>query len=279
MQFINELLESRATRNRDNVKKYTRYDCVERVYLLLLGLEMIRHNKDFSKIAQQYASKSYSDGYLYYSTNNSDLYNFVYFVAGPDSAQQNLADEEYAIAQKTSKKFPVVKLKKYLNNLIQKRDPELISRFFMDVEKSGKIVDNTYLDIRRTVVNWHSSTPTQRRVAATKLLFAFRAKLADSDFIIYLQDWSSLTDAELENVKNTEVTNDPSGYLANYKFLVGSDSLMQTKMFLQLAKNGKSIPSDYVQAYLPIINMIDDFAQLGPGAIQHLILLHKRLKK
>jgi len=279
VNFINELLESRATRSVQNIKKYTRYDCVERGYLILLALEMIRHTGRFQKIAAQYAKNSYSTQYSYYSTSQTDLYNFVYFVSGPDSAQHNLADEEYAIAQKKSQPFPVDRLKKYLQSVANMQEPDLVTRFFMDVEKSGKITDNTYLDIRRTLGNWKKSTPTVRRTAATKLLYAFRAKLANSDMIIYLQDWSSLTDAEMISVRDTEQTDDPGSYVKNYRLLVGSDNILQTKLFLQMAKSGKTIPAEYVQAYLPIINMIDDLAQQGPGAIQHLKILHNRLKK
>lgn len=279
MQFINELLESRATRNINNVKKYTRYDCVEQAYLLLLAIEMTRHTVDFVKITQRYARDSFSNTYNHYSTNQTDLHNYIYFISGPDSAQSNLADAEYAIAQKKSKPFPVDKLKKYLKSITNSQEPDFVTRFFMEVEKSGKITNNTYLDIRRTLGDWKKITPTARRTAATKLLYAFRAKLADSDFIIHLQNWSSMVDAELVSVPDTENKNEPTAYISNYKYLVGSDNILQTKIFLQLAKSGKSIPSDYVQAYMPIINMIDDLAQQGPGAMQHLLLLHKRLKK
>ena len=279
MQFINELLESRATRNINNLKKYTRYDCVERVYLILLAIEMTRHTLDFSKVVKRYAQDSLSTNYSHYSSNQTDLHNYVYFVAGPDSAQANLADAEYAMAQKKSKTFPVDKLQQYLKKIINASEPDLVTRFFMDIERSGVITNNTYIDIRRTLGDWRKITPTARRTAATKLLYAFRAKLPDSDFIIHLQKWSSMVDAEMSTVPDTEKKDEHGAHISNYRFLVGSDNIMQTKIFLQLAKSGKSIPSDYVQAYMPIINMIDDLAKAGPGAMQHLILLHKRLKK
>lgn len=279
MKFISELLESRATRNSQNIKKYTRYDCVERSYLILMAIEIMRHSRKFHKMAAQYAKGSLATQYNMYSSNRTDLYNFIYFANGPDGAQENLADAEYAIAQKQAKPFPVEKVKKYLQQVAKSEKPDFPTRLFMEVEKSGKISDNTYLAIRRIVTDWHGQTATSRRTAATKLLFAFRAKLPDSDMIILLQDWSSETDAEIAGIRNTERTDDPAAYISNYRFLVGADNVLQTKLFLQMAKGGKSIPNEYVQAYMPVINMIDDLAQQGPGAMQHLLLLHKRLKK
>lgn len=279
MKFINELLESRATRNAQNIKKYTRYDCIERAYLILLALEMIRHTGRFNKIASNYAARSLSNTYAHYSTNQTDLYNFIYFASGPDSAQANLADAEYAVAQKLARPLPLDRLQKYLQNIAKNKEPDLLTRFFMDIEKTAQIKNNTYLDIRRSISDWKKSSATVRRTAATKLLYAFRAKLPDSDMIIYLQDWSSLTDAEMVSVRDTERAADPGAYINNYRYLVGADNVIQTKLFLQMAQSGKTIPAEYVQAYLPIINMIDDLAQQGPGAIQHLKILHKRLKK
>lgn len=279
MKFINELLESRATRNAQNIKKYTRYDCIERAYLILLALEMIRHTGRFNKIASNYAARSLSNTYAHYSTNQTDLYNFIYFASGPDSAQANLADAEYAVAQKLARPLPLDRLQKYLQNIAKNKEPDLLTRFFMDIEKTAQIKNNTYLDIRRSINDWKKSSATVRRTAATKLLYAFRAKLPDSDMIIYLQDWSSLTDAEMVSVRDTERAADPGAYINNYRYLVGADNVIQTKLFLQMAQSGKTIPAEYVQAYLPIINMIDDLAQQGPGAIQHLKILHKRLKK
>lgn len=279
MKFINELLESRATRNAQNIKKYTRYDCIERAYLILLALEMIRHTGRFNRIASNYAARSLSNTYAHYSTSQTDLYNFIYFASGPDSAQANLADAEYAVAQKLARPLPLDRLQKHLQNIAKNKEPDLLTRFFMDIEKTAQIKNNTYLDIRRSISDWKKSSATVRRTAATKLLYAFRAKLPDSDMIIYLQDWSSLTDAEMVSVRDTERAADPGAYINNYRYLVGADNVIQTKLFLQMAQSGKTIPAEYVQAYLPIINMIDDLAQQGPGAIQHLKILHKRLKK
>lgn len=67
--------------------------------------------------------------------------------------------------------------------------------------------------------------------------------------------------------------------LALYRLIVGAENLMQAKMFLQFAKEGRSIPSSYVKGYLPALEMLDDIVTAGPGFVQMLRVLHKRAKR
>jgi hypothetical protein len=55
--------------------------------------------------------------------------------------------------------------------------------------------------------------------------------------------------------------------------------MMLTKKFLELALNGKSVPSTMVKGYLPALKMLDDIVTAGPGYVQMLRLLHQRAKK
>lgn len=67
--------------------------------------------------------------------------------------------------------------------------------------------------------------------------------------------------------------------VALYGYLVGIENAMRAKRFAEMAEQGKSVPANFVQAYLPIINMIDDIIDGGPAAISQLRNLHKRFKK
>jgi len=67
--------------------------------------------------------------------------------------------------------------------------------------------------------------------------------------------------------------------VALYGYLVGVEKAMRAKRFAEMAEQGKSIPANFVEAYLPIINMIDDIIDGGPAAITQLRNLHKRFKK
>ena len=64
--------------------------------------------------------------------------------------------------------------------------------------------------------------------------------------------------------------------LINYRLIVGAENLMRVKLFLELAKEGKNIPSAYVKGMQPAIEMLDDIVSAGPGFVQLLRVLHKR---
>lgn len=67
--------------------------------------------------------------------------------------------------------------------------------------------------------------------------------------------------------------------LALYRLIVGSNNLMLTKNFLELAKDGKSIPSSYVKGFQAAIEMLDDIVTAGPGYVQMLKVIHNRAKR
>lgn len=78
--------------------------------------------------------------------------------------------------------------------------------------------------------------------------------------------------------RNQRLKNDRS--IALYGYLVGIENARRATMFIEMAAEGKSIPKNYVEAYLPIIEMIDDIiVDGGPQGVQLLRQLHKRLKK
>ena len=67
--------------------------------------------------------------------------------------------------------------------------------------------------------------------------------------------------------------------IIHYRLIVGGNNLMRTKLFLELARDGKAIPSTYVKAAQKAIEMLDDIVSAGPGFVQMLRVLHKRAQK
>jgi hypothetical protein len=67
--------------------------------------------------------------------------------------------------------------------------------------------------------------------------------------------------------------------VALYGYLVGPENAVRAKRFVEEAEQGKSIPSNFVKGYFPIIAMIDDIVDAGPAAVAQLRNLHKRHKK
>jgi hypothetical protein len=67
--------------------------------------------------------------------------------------------------------------------------------------------------------------------------------------------------------------------IALYGYLVGIENAMKAKRVAELANDGKAIPANFIEAYLPIIDMIDDFIAAGPAGVARLKQAHKSVKK
>jgi hypothetical protein len=66
--------------------------------------------------------------------------------------------------------------------------------------------------------------------------------------------------------------------VALYGYLVGLENAMRATKFVELAEQGRSVPSTLVEGYMPIIEMVEDIVSGGTSYIQQLKLLHKRAK-
>ena len=66
--------------------------------------------------------------------------------------------------------------------------------------------------------------------------------------------------------------------VALYGYLVGLENGVRATKFIDMAQDGKSVPKNFIEAYLPIIDMIEDIVDSGPQGIQQLRALHKRIK-
>lgn len=67
--------------------------------------------------------------------------------------------------------------------------------------------------------------------------------------------------------------------MALYRLIVGSENIMKCKNFLDMARNGKTVPSAFVEGYLPVIELVNDIVTAGPGFVQMLKVLQKRAKR
>lgn len=92
---------------------------------------------------------------------------------------------------------------------------------------------------------------------------------------------------ELENLDYDQIDEDAFDRIAKrveardlalYRMIVGTANMMLTKKFLDLALEGKSVPSSVVKGYQPAIEMLHDIVTAGPGFVQLLKVLHKRAK-
>jgi hypothetical protein len=288
MDFIKDLEESRLTRDSNNVRTMTYTDCCERAYLTLLILELLKNFNSFKKTAASYASKTLGkEDYSQFRTFSTDLYNFVYYINGDKDALSKLKDPGAAEKLRIQTTIPLLGLNRYLKGLTGSatQSTRITSDFLIKLEKSLHITNADYKIIRRSILNWNKLTQKEKQDIVTRLLFAARAKLRSSDIIDDLSKLAADKDLETSRVKDPEpkvsvpdLTTDSSN-LALYRLLVGTDNLMQTKKFLELARDGRSIPSPMVQGYMPIIKMIDDIVSNGMTSVQLLRNVHQKAKK
>tara|TARA_B110000238_G_scaffold198633_1_gene243698 strand:+ start:590 stop:1561 length:972 start_codon:yes stop_codon:yes gene_type:complete len=282
--FIKDISEARLTRTDGGVKTLTYTDCKERMYLTILMLEVLRQYPTYARTAANYARMTKGQ-YNYFDAKKSDLHNFIYFLVGDSNAQNKLKDPDAAKRLRESTKINLSLLNAYLTSVSNNTLPNRVSELLIKLESDLSITNTDYKAVRRILTQFSSASLGNKQKVVTRLLIAARAKLRTSDLI---DDFSKLAaDKNLETsavVDNEPTVSTPDlGMSAKdaslYRYLVGTQNLAQARQFLALASQGRSIPSTYVQAYLPAIKMIDDIVQAGPTYVQHLRNLQQRAKK
>ena len=287
MDFIKELHEARLTRQGGALKTLTYTDCCERAYLTMLILEVLRKFPNTAAYAHGYAKKtSGHDNYNHFRMSSTDLYNFIYFIVGDKDALDKLKDPGAASIMRRSTQFPLMAFNRYVSKLKMggAGNAQQDQQTFINIESALKITNSDYKAVRRNVFSFSSLSSNSKKQLVTRLLLAARAKLRNSDIIQYLEELSAERDLEVYKVSDPEpkvsipdiavTSQDMAGYLR----LVGSKNLMLTKKFLELAKDGKSIPANILQAYIPAIIILDNIAKGGTGFVNALRALENRAK-
>ena len=287
MEFIKELHEARLTRQGGALKTLTYTDCCERAYLTMLIMEVLRKFPNMAAYAHGYAKKtSGHDNYNHFRMSSTDLYNFIYFIVGDKDALDKLKDPGAASIMRKSTQFPLMAFNRYVSKLKMggAGNAQQDQQTFINIESALKITNSDYKAVRRNVFSFSSLSSNSKKQLVTRLLLAARAKLRNSDIIQYLEELSAERDLEVYKVSDPEpkvsipdiavTSQDMAGYLR----LVGSKNLMLTKKFLELAKDGKSIPANVLQAYIPAIIILDNIAKGGAGFVQALRALENRAK-
>ena len=285
LNFLEEIYEARMTRNSTDQRQLTYTDCSERLYLSLLILEVLRKYPSFTPIANGYARNTVTNNnYKHFRIHATDLYNLIYFVNGDEDAMNKLKDPASAVAMRKRTKLPIMRLNGYLHQ-VSSGFSGSNSELFINIENALRINNSEYKAIRRQVANFKSLGMLDKKKVVTKLLLATRAKLRNSDLIPHLEELAAQRDLETGQVADNEPTISTPDALPTtnkdlmfYRYIVGPRNLVGTKKFLDMAKQGKSVPSPFVQAYLPAIQMLDDIVKAGPGYITMLRALQKRAK-
>ena len=286
MDFIKELHEARLTREGGSLKTLSYTDCCERAYLTILILEVLRAFPQTAPYAHGYAKKTSGyQNYEHFRMSGTDLYNFIYFITGDEDAINKLKDPGAAKRMRASTQFPVMSFNRYIRSLANgtaptRQDTQDILRF----QSTLNVNNADYKAIRRNIDSFLRISTKEKKATVTRLLLAARAKLRNSDIIQYLEQLSAARDLELNTAFDPEPKvsvpdiSTTGRDMVAYSKIVGAENLMMAKKFLELAKDGKSIPSNVVRAYLPAIALLDNIAKAGPGYVQMLRTLENRAK-
>jgi len=283
--FLKELHEARMTRNDQDAKVLTYTDCCERTFLILLIMELLFKFPAYRPAIKAYASRTTAyTGYKSLKSNATDLYNLIYFVIGDDSAMSKLKDAQAAKRIRKSTQFPLMAVNRYITSMGHNSQPSSATQMFIKLESVFKIFNADYRTIRRNILSWPRLSKREREDTTTRLLFAARAKLRNSDIIDDLEKFAADKNLETGRVKDNEPkvsvpdVSTVGKDFQYYRYIVGQENVMLAKKFLDFARNGQSVPSNMVQAYLPAIKMLDDIISGGPSYIQMLRNLQKRAK-
>lgn len=285
MDFIKDLQEARLTRNSNNQRELTYYDCKERSYLLLLMIQTMRFYRKYRTEASRYSSKTvmYRD-YSRFRVDTTDLYNLLYFVMGDEQALGKLKNPGAAAKERKNTLISVGNLNGLLrrmasNDLPSKQDIVDLAK----LEKELDIKNNDYKTLRRRLSTFDTDTQSERKTTVTRLIFAARTKLSDSDLMPLFSKFAADGNLEDFNATSPELTINATEVssafdVENYRFILSPRALPYVKKFLELASKGNSIPGSFVSSYLPIFRMVHDIVLAGPAYIEQLKQVHSRAK-
>lgn len=286
MDFIREIHEARMTRTESNTKKLSYLDCCERAYLSLLIIELLRQFPSYTDPAKKYAKDTARyTGYNHFRMNAPDLYNFLYFVTGDEQAMEKLRDPEDAWKARQKTQAPEMAINRYLSQVGAGKNPAQSAQLFMKLESALRIPSN-YKSIRRTVTNIDKAQgQRQLKQAVTKLLYAARARLRSSDIIDDLEKLAADRNLEKGGVKDTQpVISRPDEILSNKDLvwlakIVGQKRLFLAIKYIELQRQGKTIPSNVAKAMTPAVELVVEIVKAGPTYVQRLLQIYNVAQK
>tara|TARA_B100000035_G_scaffold58183_1_gene46463 strand:- start:6570 stop:7439 length:870 start_codon:yes stop_codon:yes gene_type:complete len=286
MNFIKELQESRMTRDARNQRLLTYTDCKEKAYLTILCLQAMRYYRKHKTDAMKYAYKTVMfREYNRFRIDSTDLYNLYHFITGDEKALKKLRNPGAAAKERRTTVISVGKLNGFLRRMasgdsVTAEDIKALALIESDLDISNP----HYREIRRRLNTFDTDTTSERKTTITRLLFAARSKLSDSDVMPMFSKFAG--DNNLEDFSATDPepkisTPDQMGMadVQMYRLLLPVNSLPFVSRFLNMISKGKTIPANIAASYYPLVMMVHDIVKAGPAYIDQLKILHNRAKK
>ena len=179
--FIKELTEAKTFYNHSTLKGKSAEFLAELIQVMILGLEIIRHEHEKYAVEYATACMRYSD-FTDMHLNSPDLYNLIVVITN----QLEYSDD---IVGNSSINVPVFQLKRYFRDIMGNRNDALADRsLFYKLEKYLKISDTYLKTVRRIVSDWHTVGESDRADAKRLLLNKFRSKANYTDIGVYFRN-------------------------------------------------------------------------------------------
>lgn len=276
--FLKYVSEGRVVRRQSDLQRYTFQEITERIYLSFLTLTLLRNFSQTLGFVKTYATNTLSYGnFDRVRTTSNDLHNMLAVVAGDPDITQKLSNKNAAMAIRQRQTVPTLALRRYL------RDFKGSYAFLTSLESSLGITNIDYKNLRRAISDYASLDTRRKKATTTRLLQALKAKLPGTDLQRKAQEFADKQKLELDNVIDAErsvpgATLTPDE-LSGYRLLVGPANVRRAKIAADMVRQGKAVPAPVMQAYAPVIKMIDDIVKGGFTYVKLLQTIRDRAKK
>ena len=275
--FLQYVAEGRVVRRQSDLARYTFQEITERIYLSFLTLSLLKNFSQTASFVKSYAGQTLTYGsFDRVRGTANDLHNMLAIVSGDPDIVQKLANKNAAMALRQRQTVPVTSIKRYL------RDFKNDYKFLTQLEVALGISNPDYKNLRRAITDYISLDTKRKKVTATRLLQALKAKLPGTDLQRQAQAFANKHHLELDNVVDAERTVPGVEITPNemqaYRLLVGSSNVRRAKVAADMIRQGKAVPAPVMVAYAPIVTMIDDIAKGGYTFVKLLQVIHARAK-
>ena len=276
--FLQYVSEGRVVRRQSDLQRYTFQEITERIYLSFLALTLLRNFSQTLGFVKTYSSATLSYGkFDRVRTTSNDLHNMLAVVAGDPAISQKLANKNAAMALRQRQSVPELAIRRYLKDY---KDPYA----FLTKLKSALGISNAdYRNLRRAISDYARLDTRRKKATTTRLLQALKSKLPGTDIQRKAQEFADKQKLELDNVIDAERTVPGVDMTADemnaYRLLVGSNNVRRAKIAADMIRQGKAVPAPVMQAYAPVVKMIDDIARGGYTFVKLLQSIHDRARK
>jgi len=275
--FLQYVAEGRVVRRQSDLARYTFQEITERIYLSFLTLALLKNFSQTASFVKSYAGQTLTYGsFDRVRGTANDLHNMLAIVSGDPDIVQKLANKNAAMALRQRQTVPVTSIKRYL------RDFKNEYKFLTQLEVALGISNVDYRNLRRAITDYLSLDKRRKKITATRLLQALKAKLPGTDLQRQAQAFANKHHLELDDVVDAERTVPGVEITPNemqaYRLLVGSSNVRRAKVAADMIRQGKAVPAPVMVAYAPIVTMIDDIAKGGYTFVKLLQVIHARAK-